>query len=401
MQIYLVGGAVRDQLLNIPSHEKDWVVLGATPEKMLVEGYQQVGKDFPVFLHPETKEEYALARTERKSGRGYTGFVCHSEPHVSLEEDLQRRDLTINAIARSPQGTLIDPFGGQQDLANRQLKHVSAAFIEDPLRILRIARFRAKLHALGFTIAAETQDLLQKMVKNGELSDLPVERIWLETEKALRTNNPEVYFQTLREIGAHEELFPEHNRLFGIPSGAVTQPSIDCGQVSLMTLASACALTDDIYLRFSALLHNLNAGLLEPSQWLTPIDNTSEVPLQHLRQRYRLPKQCAELAKLLITHHATIHRATDLSAAELIQLLEKLDAYRRPQRFAEVLLIAGLIKPLTEELVPAQACAYLEQAYQVSKEIKPTVNKAVCSGVEIGEQIRQLKVAAIEACLKP
>ena len=253
MKIYLVGGAVRDSLLNLPVTEQDWVVVGCTPEQLLTQGYQQVGKDFPVFLHPVSHEEYALARTERKSGAGYTGFTCYAAPDVTLEEDLLRRDLTINAIARSADGELIDPYHGQQDLENKVLRHVSDAFGEDPLRVLRVARFAARFAHLGFSIAAETQSLMAAMAQSGELSALTPERVWKETEKALKTQSPQIYFQVLRDCGALVVLFPEIERLFGVPAPEKWHPEIDTGIHTLMTLAIAAQLSPEVDIRFKDL----------------------------------------------------------------------------------------------------------------------------------------------------
>lgn len=257
MQIYLVGGAVRDGLLDIPVFDRDWVVVGATPAELLAMGYQQVGKDFPVFLNPETHEEYALARTERKSGQGYTGFTCYAAPDVTLEEDLLRRDLTINAIARSAEGELIDPYQGVADLQARVLRHVSDAFGEDPLRVLRVARFAARFAHLGFSIAGETLALMRRMAHSGELAALTAERVWKETEKALQSQSPQVYFQVLRDCGALAVLFPEIDALFGVPAPAKWHPEIDTGVHTLMTLAIAARLSPEVEVRFSALCHDL------------------------------------------------------------------------------------------------------------------------------------------------
>jgi len=267
VKTYLVGGAVRDALLKLPVKDRDWVVVGATPEAMLAQGFQQVGRDFPVFLHPHSREEYALARTERKSGNGYTGFVTWSAPDVTLEQDLQRRDLTINAIAQRENGELIDPFHGERDLQARLLRHVSDAFNEDPLRVLRVARFAARFAHLNFRIADETQALMRQMAASGELSHLTAERVWKETEKALTSRNPQVYFQTLRDCGALEVLFPELDRLFGIPAPAKWHPEIDTGVHTLMTLTMAASLSDEIDVRFATLFHDVGKALTPPEKW--------------------------------------------------------------------------------------------------------------------------------------
>ena len=302
MKIYLVGGAVRDQLLNLPVKDRDWVVVGATPETLLQQGYQQVGKDFPVFLHPDTHEEYALARTERKSGSGYTGFTCYAAPDVTLEDDLQRRDLTINAIAYSAKGEYIDPYHGIDDIHAKLLRHVSDAFSEDPLRVLRVARFAARFAPLGFTIAPETMSLMQEMTNSGELNALTAERVWKETEKALHSQAPQVYFEILHQCGALKILFPEINALFGVPAPKKWHPEIDTGIHTMMVLAMASRLTDDIAVRFSALCHDLGKGV-------TPVENwphhhghgPAGVPLvEALCQRYRIPNQIRDLANITI-----------------------------------------------------------------------------------------------------
>ena len=267
MKTYLVGGAVRDALLNLPVKDKDWVVVGTSPQAMLALGYEQVGRDFPVFLHPETHEEYALARTERKSGSGYTGFVCYSAPDVTLEQDLQRRDLTINAIAQDEQGRFYDPYGGRADLEQRRLRHVSEAFNEDPLRVLRVARFAARFAHLSFVVADETQVLMRWMVESGELNTLTPERVWKETEKALQTHNPQVYFQVLRECGALAVLFPELDNLYGVPAPAKWHPEIDTGIHALMTLAIAAQLSPEVDVRFATLFHDVGKALTPPEKW--------------------------------------------------------------------------------------------------------------------------------------
>ena len=261
MQFYLVGGAVRDHLLGHPYHEKDYVVVGATPEQLLAQGFQPVGKDFPVFLHPETKDEYALARTERKSGHGYHGFEFHTDPSVTLEQDLIRRDLTINAMAMDNDGNVYDPYGGQQDLCNKVLRHVSDAFVEDPLRVLRIARFAARYHALGFVVAPETLLLMQELAESGELHALTPERVWKETSRALMEARADVYFETLRACGALKVLFPELDALFGIPQRPEYHPEIDSGVHTMMSLQQACRANYSLDVRFAVLLHDLGKAL--------------------------------------------------------------------------------------------------------------------------------------------
>jgi tRNA nucleotidyltransferase (CCA-adding enzyme) len=267
VKTYLVGGAVRDGLLNLPIKDRDWVVTGTTPEAMLAAGYQQVGRDFPVFLHPKTREEYALARTERKSGQGYTGFITWFAPDVTLEQDLQRRDLTINAIAQDSDGNIIDPFNGRHDIQQRLLRHVSAAFNEDPLRVLRVARFAARFAHLNFRIADETMALMQHMAASGELAHLTAERVWKETESALQSPNPQVFFQVLRDCNALAVLFPEIDKLFGVPAPAKWHPEIDTGVHTLMTLAIAAQLSPEVDIRFATLCHDVGKALTPPEKW--------------------------------------------------------------------------------------------------------------------------------------
>lgn len=267
MDVYLVGGAVRDQLLGISVHDKDWVVVGSSPEQMLSQGFQTVGKDFPVFLHPKTHEEYALARTERKSGHGYTGFECHFSPDVTIEDDLLRRDLTINAMAQHEDGTIIDPYDGQQDLQNKLLRHVSDAFVEDPLRVLRVARFAAKLAPLGFTVADETLELMSKIAQSGELSHLTAERVWQEWHKSLTTERPDVFLEVLRQCGALKVVLPELDVLFGIPQPAQWHPEIDTGIHTLMVARQAADLSKDPVIRFAAQVHDLGKGVTPEEEW--------------------------------------------------------------------------------------------------------------------------------------
>lgn len=342
MKIYLVGGAVRDQLLNLPVKDRDWVVVGATPETLLQQGYQQVGKDFPVFLHPDTHEEYALARTERKSGSGYTGFTCYAAPDVTLEDDLQRRDLTINAIAYSAKGEYIDPYHGIDDIHAKLLRHVSNAFSEDPLRVLRVARFAARFAPLGFTIAPETLSLMQEMTNSGELNALTAERVWKETEKALHSQAPQVYFEILHQCGALKILFPEINALFGVPAPTKWHPEIDTGIHTMMVLAMASRLTDDIAVRFSALCHDLGKGV-------TPVENwphhhghgPAGVPLvEALCQRYRIPNQIRDLAKLAAKYHDHLHRIERMRPSKIIRLFDAIDAWRKPERIDQLAIIS-------------------------------------------------------------
>ncbi|MCF6338137.1 MAG: multifunctional CCA addition/repair protein [Gammaproteobacteria bacterium] len=341
MKIYLVGGAVRDTLLGFEPKEHDWVVVGATPEQLTSQGYKQVGKDFPVFLHPKTREEYALARTERKTAPGYHGFAMHAAPDVTLEEDLLRRDLTINAIAQTADGQLIDPFNGQQDLADKQLRHVSPAFSEDPIRILRVARFAARFAHLGFVIAPETRKLMRDMVNTGEVDTLVAERVWTETKRALSEKTPACFFEVLRECGALAILFPEIERLFGVPQPEKHHPEIDTGLHTLMVLEQAARLSPDTRVRFAALLHDLGKGTTPKEQWPKHIAHEERgVPLvEDLCQRLRVPKSYQELAVAVTRYHLHYHRAAELKPATLLKLFNALDIFRRPERF-ELFILA-------------------------------------------------------------
>jgi len=340
VKIYKVGGCVRDRLLGLPVTDNDWVVVGATPEDMIAQGFKPVGKDFPVFLHPETKEEYALARTERKTGPGYTGFAFHASPEVTLEEDLARRDLTINAMAETEDGTIIDPYGGLPDLERRLLRHVSPAFVEDPVRILRVARFAARFRPLGFRIADETLALMKRMVDNGEVDALVPERVWQETVRALGEKMPQVYFEVLRECGALARLFPEIDRLFGVPQNPEHHPEIDTGVHTLLVLEQAARLSTDTAVRFAALVHDVGKGLTPPELWPKHPDHEARgVPLvEDICARYRVPKAFRDLAVLVTRYHLHYHRAAELTPGELLDLFEAVDAFRRPDRFEQFLL---------------------------------------------------------------
>lgn len=340
MNIYLVGGAVRDELLGYPHKEKDWVVVGATPEEMLAAGFQQVGKDFPVFLHPETKEEYALARTERKTSPGYKGFNVHATPDVTLEQDLLRRDLTINAIAKDEAGEIIDPFNGLQDIHDRILRHVSPAFTEDPVRILRVARFAARYLHLGFIVADETMQLMKQMVEDGEVDALVPERVWQEMEKALGERSPSRFIEVLRDCGALERILPELDRLFGVPQPEEYHPEIDTGIHTLMVLQQACRLSDDTDVRFAALMHDLGKGVTPESEWPRHIEHEArgaDIVLDVCR-RLRIPNEYRDLAERTARYHLHYHRALELKPSTVVRTLEQLDAFRKPQRFEKFLL---------------------------------------------------------------
>ncbi len=340
MKTFLVGGAVRDKLLGRAVTERDWVVVGATPEQMHAEGYVAVGKDFPVFLHPQTKEEYALARTERKTGHGYTGFSFHCGHEVTLEDDLIRRDLTINAMAEDEQGKIIDPYGGQADLQQKLLRHVSPAFAEDPVRILRIARFAARYHQYGFRVADETVSLMQTMVSNGEVDHLVAERIWKETERALAEPNPEIFIQVLRECRALEKIFPEINALFGVPQTAVHHPEIDTGIHTLMSLQQAAKLSINPCIRFATLLHDLGKAATPQEEWPRHIAHEERsLPLvKQLCERVAAPRDYKELALMVAQWHTHCHRAMELKPATVLKVLQGNDAFRRPERFQQFLV---------------------------------------------------------------
>ena len=341
MQTYLVGGAVRDHLLNRPVKDNDWVVVGATPEEMISKGYEQVGADFPVFLHPDTKEEYALARTERKSGKGYQGFVCDFSSAVTLEEDLLRRDLTINAMAQDSDGKIIDPYNGQTDLQNRILRHVSPAFQEDPLRVLRVARFAASFAALGFRIADETMDLMKQMVVGNELDHLVAERVWTETQRSLGENSPDTYFRVLRECGALKVWFEELDALFGVPQPEKHHPEIDTGEHALLCLQAAQKLSDSTAVRWAALIHDLGKGRTPESEWPRHLGHEKKglSPVKQLCNRLKAPNDAKTLALLSSEFHTHVHRAFELRPDTLLKLFDQVDAWRRPERFEDFLLV--------------------------------------------------------------
>jgi len=340
MHIYRVGGAVRDRLLGRAIGEIDWVVVGAHAEELIHLGYQPVGKDFPVFLHPKTHEEYALARQERKVAKGYHGFEMHHPPTVTLEEDLMRRDLTINAMAEDAEGSVIDPYGGQRDLNHKVLRHVSAAFIEDPVRILRVARFLARFKSLGFTIAPETMTLMKRMVADGEVDALQAERVVAEMQKALREPNPEAFFECLREAGALAVLMPSLDRLFGVPQPPRWHPEIDTGVHVLMALQVATRLSTEPRVRFAALMHDLGKGLTPPSEWPKHIGHEPAGArlLSELCDQLRIPNDYKELGVMVAKWHTLCHQALVLTPARVLKLLDEADAYRRPERFEEFLI---------------------------------------------------------------
>ncbi|WP_213133170.1 multifunctional CCA addition/repair protein [Citrobacter sp. FP75] len=400
MKIYLVGGAVRDALLRLPVKDKDWVVVGATPQQMLDAGYQQVGRDFPVFLHPQTREEYALARTERKSGSGYTGFTCYAAPDVTLEADLQRRDLTINAMARDDDGEIFDPYHGRHDLENRLLRHVSPAFSEDPLRVLRVARFAARYAHLSFRIADETMALMRKMTAAGELEHLTPERVWKETENALTTRNPQVFFQVLRDCGALRVLFPEIDALFGVPAPAQWHPEIDTGIHTLMTLSMAAMLSPNVDVRFATLCHDVGKALTPKSLWPRHHGHgPAGVKLvEQLCQRLRVPNDIRDLAKLVAEFHDLIHTFPILQPKTIVKLFDSIDAWRKPQRVEQIALTSEAdVRGRTGfEAADYPQGRLLREAWQVAQTV-PTkdVVEAGFKGPEIREELTRRRIAAV------
>lgn len=400
MKSYLVGGAVRDALLNLPVKDKDWVVVGASPDEMLALGFQQVGRDFPVFLHPETQQEYALARTERKSGSGYTGFVCYAAPDVTLEQDLQRRDLTINAIAQDKEGRYYDPYHGRADLEQRQLRHVSDAFKEDPLRVLRVARFAARFSPLGFVIADETLALMRAMVASGELSELTPERVWKETEKALETRTPQVYFQVLRDCGALAVLFPELDNLYGVPAPAKWHPEIDTGVHTLMTLAIAAQLSEEVDVRFATLFHDVGKGLTPPEKWPSHHGHgPAGVPLvEQLCQRLRVPNAIRDLALLVTEFHDLVHTVERQSVETLIALFDRIDAWRKPYRVEQIALTseADARGRTGFESNPYPQGDYLREAFAIVQNVSTKeVVAAGFKGIEVREELTRRRLAAL------
>ena len=334
-QTYLVGGAVRDQLLGVPWDEHDWVVVGATPEQLLQKGFRPVGQDFPVFLHPQTSEEYALARTERKSGQGYGGFTFHATPEVTLEEDLQRRDLTINAMAMDDEGAIIDPYGGQQDIQKRLLRHVSPAFAEDPLRVLRVARFAARYAPLGFRVADETLELMRELADSGELQALTAERSWKEISRALMEPRPDVFIRVLRDCGALAALLPEVDCLFGVPQPEAHHPEVDTGEHVLLVLQQAAQMQLPLAARWACLLHDLGKGRTPERFWPKHHGHESKglAAVKAVNQRCKAPRECQELALLTCEYHTHCHRALELKPGTLLKVFKAFDIYRRPERF--------------------------------------------------------------------
>ena len=402
MEIYLVGGAVRDKLLGLTPRERDWVVVGATAEEMLALGYQQVGKDFPVFLHPETHDEYALARTERKTAPGYKGFSVHADSSVTLEEDLLRRDLTINAMAESADGKIIDPYHGQLDLEAKILRHVSPAFSEDPVRILRVARFAARFSHLGFTVAPETNALMQEMVEAGEVDALVPERVWQEFEKALREKHPGRFIEVLRECGALARLFPEIDRLFGVPQPEQHHPEIDTGVHTMMVLEQAARLSNDPEVRFAALLHDLGKGTTPKEEWPKHINHEARgvALVKALCDRYRVPNSYRDLALMVTPYHLHYFRIGEMRPDTVLKTLQRLDAFRRPERFEQFLLACEADsrgRTGFEDRQPEQT-GMMRKAYQAAAAIgADRLIKQGLSGDDIGKELDKLRVEAIRS----
>lgn len=400
MKIYLVGGAVRDKLLNYPSTENDWVVVGGSPQQMLDQGYQPVGQDFPVFIDPKSGEEYALARTERKSGHGYQGFTFHTDPDIGLEEDLVRRDLTINAMAEDADGSIIDPYGGQQDLNAKILRHVSDAFTEDPLRVLRVARFAARYYHLGFTVAPETMALMQQLVDSGELSHLVAERLWKETERALGERSPDVYIQVLRDCGALAKLLPEVDDLFGIPQRADYHPEIDTGIHTLMSLQQAAQLSPCSKIRFSVLVHDLGKAIT-PEHVLPSHKGHEErgLPLvKNVCDRFKVPNAHRQLAMAVTEYHLLCHKALELRPETTLKLLKGLGALKSSQRLEEFLLCceADARGRTGFEDRDYPSADFLRGAMQIatSTDISDLLEADV-SGADIGRQLSLRQIAEL------
>ena len=402
MKRYLVGGAVRDALLGLPGSDRDWVVVDARAQELLDAGYAAVGRDFPVFLHPQTKEEHALARTERKTAAGYRGFEVHADPGVTLEDDLLRRDLTINAIAQDEAGDLIDPHGGQRDIAAKVLRHVSLAFAEDPVRILRLARFAARFHA--FSVAPETMLLMQQMVAAGEVDALVPERVWQELARGLMESHPSRMFEVLRACGALARLLPEVDRLWGVPQPAAHHPEVDTGVHLMMVLDVAARLEANLAVRFACLCHDLGKGTTRVDELPRHLghEGRSVTLLRDVCTRLRVPVDCRELAEVVAREHGNIHRSGELNAAALMRLLERCDALRRPDRFKDALLACecdarGRLG-LSESPYPQRARLTTALAHALAADAAAVVAEAQARGVKgpgLADAVHAARVKAI------
>jgi tRNA nucleotidyltransferase (CCA-adding enzyme) len=402
MQIYTVGGAVRDRLLGREVTDHDHVVVGASAERMLELGYRPVGADFPVFLHPQTGEEYALARTERKSGQGYGGFTFYANPDVTLEQDLIRRDLTINAMAEDDEGNVTDPYQGQQDLEARILRHVSPAFAEDPLRVLRVARFAARFSGLGFTVAPETLALMRQLSESGELLALTPERSWKEISRALMEEQPQVFIQVLRDCGALKQLLPEVDALFGVPQPPAHHPEIDSGVHTLSVLEQAALFAQPLTVRWACLLHDLGKGTTPESEWPRHIahEHRGLKLIKAVNERFKVPKDCQELALLVGQYHTHGHRALELKPSTLLELLQSFDVYRRPQRFEEFVMACEMDARgrLGLEQRSYPQADYLRGAATAARSVavQPLVAQGF-SGQALGEAIKRERLEALKA----
>jgi tRNA nucleotidyltransferase (CCA-adding enzyme) len=406
MKRYIVGGAVRDRLLGRPVNDKDWVVLGATPKQMIDAGFLAVGRDFPVFLHPRTKEEHALARTERKTSAGYRGFEVQADPSVSLEEDLSRRDLTINAIAEDEAGALTDPYGGQHDLQQKMLRHVSDAFIEDPVRILRLARFAARFD--DFTVAPETMALMRRMVESGEVDSLVAERVWQELSRGLMEATPSRMFEVLRDCGALARLLPEVDRLWGVPQRADYHPEVDTGVHLMMVLDMSARLEGSLPVRFACLGHDLGKGTT-PAEILPRHLGHEQRSIDLLRalcDRLRVPVACKELAEVVAREHGNVHRSATFGAAAIVRLLERCDALRRPDRFAEMLLACECDARgrLGLQEVPYAVRPRLMRALDIAMQVDSAsiASEAMARGIKgpaLGEAIHEARANAVAAAI--
>ncbi len=399
MQVYLVGGAVRDAQMGLSVAERDWCVVGSTPDEMIALNYRPVGKDFPVFLHPDTNEEYALARTERKTAAGYHGFAFDASPDVSIEEDLQRRDITINAIAQDQDGQLIDPYGGLDDIANKTLRHVSESFSEDPVRVLRVAKFAARFHHLGFRISDETMALMRDMVDSGEVSALVPDRVWRETETALCGRDCRVFFEVLRDCGALAVIFPEVDRLFGVPQTKEWHPEIDSGLHTMMVLDQAERLSPDGDVRFAALVHDLGKGTTRAADLPSHPghEQRGKKLVEKMAERFPIPKAYRELGRLAANYHLHCHRAFELRADTVLRVIEAADAFRRPERFEKFLITceadARGRKGLEDRDYPQ--ADYLRRAFEAAKAVDAAAIAGQHAGGDIPGAIRRARVAAI------
>lgn len=404
MQTYLVGGAVRDRLLKLPVKDKDWVVVGATPEQMLAQGFQQVGKGFPVFLHPQSKQEYALARTERKTAPGHGGFEFDASAAVTLEQDLMRRDLTINAIAETENGELVDPYGGCNDLEQKVLRHVSPAFREDPLRVLRVARFAARFAHLEFKVAPETIVLMQDIVRSGELQTLVKERVWQEIEQALAAPAPDVFIEVLRSANALTVILPEVDNLFGVPQPEKYHPEIDTGVHILMCLQQAARLSADTAVRYAVLVHDVGKAVTDRAKWPSHIahEHLGLKLLDAINRRIPVPNEHAQLAALVCEHHTKLHRVKELRADTLLKLLETMDAFRRPERLHKFLLAceADARGRTGLELDPYPQRAYLETVLTAAAAIDASMILKANPAGNPKQLIAEHRLHAITAALK-